>query len=150
MSRPGGRALLAGTLVACIGEALRIWAAGHLNKSREVTCSGPYRWLAHPLYAGSSIMGLGLAIASRSLVVALLVGSYLVLTIGAAVKTEESFLRETFGEPYDRYRRAREAAGDAANRRFSLALALRNGEHRAAIGFAIAVLLLFGKAWIVK
>ena len=29
--------------VAALGEALRIWAAGHLNKSREVTSSGPYR-----------------------------------------------------------------------------------------------------------
>ncbi len=48
-----------------LGEVLRIWAAGHLNKSREVTSSGPYRWFAHPLYVGSSIMGVGLAIASR-------------------------------------------------------------------------------------
>ena len=50
--------------VALAGEALRIWAAGHLNKSREVTSSGPYRWFAHPLYVGSSVMGVGLAIAS--------------------------------------------------------------------------------------
>ena len=35
--------------IALVGEALRIWAAGHLNKSREVTSSGPYRWFAHPL-----------------------------------------------------------------------------------------------------
>ena len=30
------------------------------NKAREVTSSGPYRWFAHPLYVGSSIMGAGL------------------------------------------------------------------------------------------
>ena len=41
------------------GEALRMWAAGHLNKSREVTSSGPYRFVAHPLYVGSSMMGAG-------------------------------------------------------------------------------------------
>ena len=29
--------------VAAAGEALRIWAAGHLEKGREVTASGPYR-----------------------------------------------------------------------------------------------------------
>jgi hypothetical protein len=34
----------AGLFVALAGEAsLRIWAAGHLEKSREVTRSGPYR-----------------------------------------------------------------------------------------------------------
>ncbi len=58
-SPPGRRCAIA-------GEALRIWAAGHLNKSREVTSSGPYRWFAHPLYVGSSIMGVGLAVASGS------------------------------------------------------------------------------------
>ena len=39
------------------GEALRIWAAGHLEKGREVTASGPYRWTRHPLYLGSTIIG---------------------------------------------------------------------------------------------
>ena len=27
------------------GEALRLWAAGHLEKGKEVTRSGPYRWV---------------------------------------------------------------------------------------------------------
>ena len=42
-----------GGAIAC-GRAKRcgFWAAGHLHKSREVTSSGPYRWLAHPLYVG--------------------------------------------------------------------------------------------------
>src|SRR5687768_13636173 len=38
-----------GLLVALAGEAVRVWAAGHLEKSREVTRSGPYRWMRHPL-----------------------------------------------------------------------------------------------------
>ena len=43
----------------CVGEALRIWAAGHLEKGREVTASGPYRLTRHPLYLGSSIIASG-------------------------------------------------------------------------------------------
>ena len=54
LAQPTAGSLLAGGAVAVVGEALRIWAAGHLNKSREVTSSGPYRWFAHPLYVGSS------------------------------------------------------------------------------------------------
>ena len=145
LSQPTGETLLVGGVVAWAGEALRIWAAGHLNKSREVTSSGPYRWLAHPLYVGSSIMGVGLAIASGSVRVGGLIAIYLGLTITAAVASEEAFLRRTFGERYDRYKRSGGAIDDAS-RRFSVARALANREHRAAIGFAVAVLLLLWKA----
>jgi len=60
-----------GLFVATIGEAVRVWAAGHLEKSREVTRSGPYEFMRHPLYAGSAIMAVGIVIASRSAGVAL-------------------------------------------------------------------------------
>ena len=107
-----------GAAIAAVGEALRIWAAGHLNKSREVTASGPYRWFAHPLYVGSSIMGVGLAVASASVVAAVLIAVYLVMTSTAAIRTEEAYLRGRFGDAYDAT-----TAGDApaAARRFSFA-----------------------------
>jgi protein-S-isoprenylcysteine O-methyltransferase Ste14 len=146
LAQPTLALLSSGTAVAVIGESLRIWAAGHLNKSREVTTSGPYRWFAHPLYVGSSIMGVGLAIASGSLPAAMLIVVYLGLTIAAAVTSEEQFLRQRFGEMYDRYRSVREDETPQQRRRFSLALARRNREYRAAFGLAIAVLLLLAKA----
>jgi hypothetical protein len=146
-AQPTGQTLLWGSLVAIVGESLRIWAAGHLNKSREVTSSGPYRWIGHPLYAGSSIMGAGLAIASNNLVVAALIALYLVTTITAAIRSEEAFLRQKFGDQYDRYRRgSRSDAGAEAVRRFSLRQAIANREHRALTGLAVAVLLLILKA----
>lgn len=110
--------------------------------------SGPYRWLAHPLYAGSSVMGVGLAIASASGIAAVLIAIYLVATLAAAVRSEAAFLRRAFGERYERYRGASagEAATSDARRRFSVARAMANREHRAAIGLAVAVLLLLLKA----
>jgi len=57
LAEPSKATIAAGTAVAIAGEGIRIWAAGHLHKSREVTSSGPYRWLAHPLYVGSSMIG---------------------------------------------------------------------------------------------
>lgn len=148
LARPTGTTLLAGTPVALLGQLLRIWAAGHLNKSREVTSSGPYRWFAHPLYVGSSIMGLGLAIAAGGVPVALIIALYMGTTISAAVRSEEAFLRQKFGEEYDQYRRGLVGATDhaAASRRFSLAQALTNKEYRAVIGLGLAVLMLCGKA----
>jgi hypothetical protein len=146
LARPTSASLVWGTAVAMIGESLRIWAAGHLNKSREVTSSGPYRWFAHPLYVGSSIMGAGLAIASGSVVVATLIAAYLGLTITAAVASEERFLRRTFGDKYERYRKVRRDDTRESRRRFSFARAMRNREYRAALGLAAAVLLLLAKA----
>jgi protein-S-isoprenylcysteine O-methyltransferase Ste14 len=148
LAQPTPRSLMLGGLFAALGEALRIWAAGHLNKSREVTMSGPYRWFAHPLYVGSSIMGAGLAIASANVVAAVLVMIYLAAAVTAAVRSEESYLRRVFGERYERYRGASTGgtATSDARRGFSAARAMANREHRAAIGLAVAVLLLLLKA----
>ena len=146
LAQPTAATLVAGTAIAIGGECLRVWASGHLNKAREVTVSGPYRWFAHPLYVGSSIMGAGLAVASNSLAVAGLIALYLAVTLTAAVKSEEAFLRRTFGDRYDRYRRGHAAAAAENRRRFRLAQATANREHRALAGLAVAVLLLVLKA----
>jgi len=149
LARPTGRSLLVGMSIAACGEAFRIWAAGHLQKSREVTASGPYRWTAHPLYVGSSVMGLGLAIACASVTVGVLIAFYLATTLTAAIKSEEAFLRRTFGDQYDLYRSgvaAKRRDRSAARRRFSLAQAIANREYRAVIGFVIGLLLLGWKA----
>jgi hypothetical protein len=143
LARPTATTLASGAAIAVVGECLRIWAAGHLNKAREVTASGPYRWFAHPLYVGSSIMGAGLAVASGRLVAAGLVAAYLLVTLTAAVKNEEAFLRRAFGDRYDRYRGGQ---GDDLLRRFSLAQAMANREYRAVGGLALALLLLALKA----
>ena len=143
LAEPTPRSIAVGAAIAALGEALRIWAAGHLHKSSEVTASGPYRWVAHPLYVGSSVLGVGLAVASASLAVTLLIAVYLGATIAAAVRTEEAFLRGQFDGAYQRYK-----AGHASTpaRRFSLERAIANGEHRTLAGIAAAVLLLALKA----
>src|SRR5205814_1514422 len=93
LSRPTFSTLGIGTAIAIVGETIRVWAAGHLNKSREVTTSGPYRWSAHPLYVGSTVIGIGLGVASSSLAAVALIAAYLTATLAAAMKTEEAFLR---------------------------------------------------------
>ena len=149
LAKPTGTTVVAGTSIAIVGECLRVWASGHLNKAREVTVSGPYRWFAHPLYVGSAVMGAGLAVTSNSVAVAGVIALYLAVTITAAIKNEEAFLRRTFGDRYDRYRYGRPAVAapdEDANRHFSLSQAMANREHRALVGFAVAVLLLVLKA----
>jgi protein-S-isoprenylcysteine O-methyltransferase Ste14 len=128
-----------GLAVAAVGEAIRIWAAGHLEKGSEVTRSGPYRWTRHPLYVGSSVLALGIVIAARHPIVTVVAVVYMVVTLTAAIRTEEAFLRRRFGDTYDRYR-ASTAAPMA--RRFSLARAIRNREQRAMAGVTLGFALL--------
>jgi len=150
LAEPDGRSLAIGMSIAAAGEGIRIWAAGHLRKSREVTVSGPYRWVAHPLYVGSSVMGAGLAVASGSVIVAVLIGVYLIATLTAAIKSEEAFLRRTFGDQYDLYKSGvaakRRERSAASTRRFSVQQAIANREYRAVAGLGIAILLLVWKA----
>jgi len=146
LARPNRLSLSIGIPIAVLGESLRVWASGHLNKSREVTVSGPYRWFAHPLYVGSSIMAAGLAVAAASAAVAVLIAAYLGATLTAAIRSEEAFLRSAFGDRYDRYRRGRSASGVDAERRFSFAQARANREQRAVAGLIVGVLLLILKA----
>ncbi len=143
LAQPTKRTILYGLPVAVAGELIRFWAAGHLNKSREVTRSGPYRYVAHPLYLGSSVIGAGLAIGSGSIAVVAIVAAYLLITLTAAIRSEEAFLRRTFGSAYDEYRTARVVDRE---RRFSWAQAMANREYRAVAGIALAILLLIIKA----
>jgi len=47
LAAPTPLSLAIGAIVGAIGEAFRIWAAGHLEKGREVTSSGPYALTRH-------------------------------------------------------------------------------------------------------
>ena len=142
---PTPRSLVVGAAIAAAGEALRIWAAGHLEKGREVTSTGPYAITRHPLYAGSTIMGLGLAIAANSVVVAALVFVYLAVTITAAIRSEEAHLTDKFGGDYPAYRNGTAAS---APRGFSLARAMKNREYRALLGLAAVFLFLAARMYL--
>jgi protein-S-isoprenylcysteine O-methyltransferase Ste14 len=139
LAQPTWASWRAGLAVAAIGEVIRIWAAGHLEKSREVTRSGPYRWMAHPLYVGSSVMAIGIVVAASSVAAGALAAVYMVSTLTAAMRSEEAFLRRRFGGVYDEYRRSE---GEDVDRRFSAARAWRNREYRAVVGLLIGFAFL--------
>lgn len=131
-----------GAGVAVLGELLRVWAAGHLEKSREVTSSGPYRLVRHPLYLGSALIGTGVAIAATHRWAVLVIAAYLLLTLTAARRSEEAHLREKFGDAYDAYAENR---AQPMTRRFSLDRALRNREHHTLAGLAAGFAMLAAK-----
>jgi protein-S-isoprenylcysteine O-methyltransferase Ste14 len=141
LATPSWRTLAIGGAIALVGEAIRVWAAGHLEKSREVTASGPYRFTRHPLYLGSAVIGVGFAVAAGSAIVAAIVVVYLGVTLTSAIRSEERHLTDKFGAAYPAYRDGR---APEMPRHFSLARAVANREHRAIAGLAAALALL---AW---
>ena len=143
LARPTPRSLLFGAAIAVPGELVRIWAAGHLTRWREVTRSGPYRFLSHPLYVGSSIMAIGFAVAAAHPAVAVLVAVYMSVTLTAAVRFEARELRQQFGADYEAWRQGQPAA---STRRFSLAQVIANREYRAASGLLIGLALLWWRS----
>ena len=139
LAQPSWLSLGVGAGIGMVGECLRVWAAGHLEKGLEVTTSGPYGWVRHPLYTGSTLLGVAFAIASRHLLASVLVVLYLSIALSVAARLEEATLRVKFGPSYDRYARGDTTAG---LRRFSIARVRRNGEIRSALGLVAGLLVL--------
>ena len=139
LATPTVTSMLIGSGVALVGEAIRLWAAGHVEKSREVTRSGPYRFTRHPLYVGSTIIGVGIVVASNSWIVGAIVLLYLGTTITAAIRAEEAHLREKFGGEYDAYA---SRVAPPMRRSFSRSRAFANREHHTIAGLVVALALL--------
>jgi protein-S-isoprenylcysteine O-methyltransferase Ste14 len=140
LARPTPRTWLAGLVIASLGEALRIWAAGHIEKGREITRSGPYRFVRHPLYLGSTLIGAGAVVAAWSLPIAVICAVYMGLTLAAAVRTEEATLDAKFAGQYSAYREGR---AEPVKRHFSFQRAIANREYRAAAGLVAAFVFLY-------
>ena len=142
LATPTLRSLVIGGAIAMLGESIRVWAAGHLEKSKEVTSSGPYRYTRHPLYLGSSLIGIGMAVIANNAIGAVIVITYLALTLTAAMRSEEAHLREKFGDAYDAYAQQR---APAIERSFSWQRAVYNREHHTIAGLLAGLIMLAGK-----
>jgi protein-S-isoprenylcysteine O-methyltransferase Ste14 len=152
-ARPNLPMFWAGVLLAIIGQAIRIWAAGTIHKSQEVTTGGPYAFVRHPLYCGTFFITLAYGLMSGlwwSL--AVLLPLYLILH-GAAVASEESTLCEMFGDAYREYARdvgrflprlgpAGEGAPVPRRGAFSWPQVLSNHEH-VTLFYTVTMTLLF-------
>jgi hypothetical protein len=104
LARPEPRLVLLGAGVAVPGLLLRAWAAGCVHKDVVLCTRGPYALLRHPLYAGTFLLGLGLATASGRLVVFAPFPFLFLWTYGRTVRAEERNLARRFGTEYADYR----------------------------------------------
>lgn len=103
LARPVPGMLAAGIVLAALAEAWRIWAAGTIHKSEEVTTGGPYAIVRHPLYVGSFIHSVAYCFMSGRWESFAFVLPLFCLVYGAAFSTEETMLHKLFGARYAEY-----------------------------------------------
>jgi hypothetical protein len=153
LARPNPHSLLYGGVVGAIGLFVRTYAAGYLHKQEVLTVTGPYAHTRNPLYFGSAILALGVAIATNSWLSALILCVYFALFYTIVMRREEQELRLQHGAAFDQYAQvvplfiphfspSRLDAGTAGS--FSFPQYRKNREYRAAIGFLLLLVLLVG------
>ena len=64
LARPEIIWFIPGFVLVAVGEGVRVWAAGHLRKTQEVTTTGPYAYVKNPLYLGTLLILIGVNPAS--------------------------------------------------------------------------------------
>lgn len=149
LAHPTRVSLIVGSLLLLPGLFLRGLAAGHVQKDRQLTTSGPYAYTRNPLYLGSLTLAAGFAVAARSWWIV----GFMILMFAAiyvpVIAAEERFLRQTFPE-YEDYARqvprffprlTRFASPPGA---FASSLYWKHREYNAAVGcvFVLAILVL--------
>ncbi len=149
-ARPTAESLLYGIPVSLVGLALRAWAAGHLEKNQKLVASGPYRFHRNPLYAGTLLTALGLALAAGRWELAALFAAVFVFVYVPVMELEEQHLRGLFPD-YAAYADRVPLLiprwpGLANNTPFRGWLYRKNQEYQALLGFLLGLGYLAWKA----
>ena len=151
LARPTPGSLGAGLAVALLGEALRIWASGHIEKTERLATGGPYAHTRNPLYLGSLAVGIGLAAGGQSLAAAALVLAYFAVFYPSVMRDEAAFLERRFPEDYAAWARAVPIfvprflpAGPRATR-FHWERVRANREWRTLLALPLLALLLYAR-----
>jgi protein-S-isoprenylcysteine O-methyltransferase Ste14 len=102
----GGVLVLAGMLLRAAG----VHHIGSISRTRSDTrlgpaliTSGPFRFVRNPLYLGNWCIWTGLVFASRLVWMLPIAWTMFALQYGTIVMWEETRLRATFGQAYERY-----------------------------------------------
>jgi len=149
LARPTTWSLLLGLPFACAGEALRVWASGHIEKTKRLATGGPYAHSRNPLYVGSLLIALGVAVACASPWVVLAVAAYFLAFYPTVMREEAGFLAQKFADEYRAWASAvplfwpRATPGGPRTSRFALARVAANREWRTALALPLLAAVLF-------
>lgn len=151
LAQPTPPSLLAAAPVAVLGEAVRLWAAGHLDKTHALATGGPYAHTRNPLYLGSLLLAVAITVAAGSALAIVPVAVYFLAFYPSVMREESAFLKATFGAEYARWASAvplllprLRPAGPRASR-FDWRRVAANREWRTAAALPLVALLLLAR-----
>jgi len=151
LARPTPWSLLGGLALGLLGEALRIGASGHIEKTRVLATGGPYAHTRNPLYLGSTLMAAGIALAAASPWAALAGAVYFLAFYPSAIRGEAAFLATRFPDTFGPWAREvpaflpRLTPGGPRASRFSWARVGLNREWRTLLAVPLALLVLWAR-----
>jgi protein-S-isoprenylcysteine O-methyltransferase Ste14 len=154
LARPTPRSLALGLPLVALGEIIRLWASGHIEKTLVLATGGPYAHSRNPLYVGSVLLALGLAIAAASLWVAAAVVLYFTAFYPSVMREEADFLRRKFPQDYAGWEAEvpmflpRLSPGGPRTSRFSWPRVRANKEWRTAVALPAVAGLLWARGFI--
>jgi protein-S-isoprenylcysteine O-methyltransferase Ste14 len=157
-ARPTPLLLGVGAPLAVAGLLLRAWAAGVIQKERDLATGGPYAHTRNPLYLGSLLLGTGIAIAGGQWIWPALFLAFFAAVYIPTMVSEHELLKQLFGDRYLAYAAAvpaflprpspwREPGMSADG--FTFTVYRRNREWEAALGALAGFALLALKGWLV-
>lgn len=135
-----------------MGETLRLWASGYLEKDRRLATGGPYAWTRNPLYLGSFLVGLGFILATGKLVLLPVLAALFAIVYLPVMRREAARLETAFPAEYPGYaarvpllvpRLPRE--GGFRGTGFSWAQVRSNREPVTVVGLVLVVGILWAK-----
>lgn len=92
--------IVAGFVIAALGQAWRIYAAGVIYKNRRLATTGAYSLVRHPLYFGNFLILAGFTLACANWIVVAVVIFFLLFYYPAAIRYEDRKLQDLFGEEW--------------------------------------------------
>jgi len=97
---PGENRVIAGFLLAMLGQVWRIYAAGVIHKNRQLATTGAYSLVRHPLYLGNFLILLGFGLAAGNWIVLAVVAFFFIFYYPAAIRYEDHKLEGIFGDAW--------------------------------------------------
>lgn len=150
-AQPTWPLLIAGSIVALAGLGIRAYAAGHLEKDRNLAMGGPYAYTRNPLYLGSLLIGVGLVVAGAQWILGVVFVVFFLVVYLPVMRREERNLHRRFGREFDDYAASvplffpHRQPLKPSHTKFEWTRYRRNREYEAALGYLAGILFLIAK-----
>jgi len=90
-------------IIIILGLTIRMYASGFVLKNKELSTTGPYAYVRHPLYTGNILVLTGMAIINGQLWASLIALSFFLFYYPAAIEYEDRKLKELFPGSWEKW-----------------------------------------------